>query len=37
MFEAMLSGRILFLAMLELVDIPYLSRNSNVIITTRQE
>jgi hypothetical protein len=31
-FEAaMLSGRLLFVAMLEIVDIPYLSRISNVV------
>jgi hypothetical protein len=33
----MLSGRVLFLVMLELVDIPYLSINFNVMVATRQE
>jgi hypothetical protein len=31
----MMSGRVLFFVMLESVDIPYLSINSNVMVTTR--
>jgi hypothetical protein len=33
----MLSVRVLFLAMLELVDIPYLSKISNVVVTIRAD